>query len=158
MSSAAGAHVIPMYRNRRTTMNLPPTTIATAFRALAIALTVIVFAAGSFPAAGHAFPGIMHWIAHLAAYALIACAYALGWHKQPALLVAGFVAALGALHECTEIFTHAHALEIADIVVNSIGAAIGVAPARALSRIRTLRRCVWRTCVPRPSLGRWLLT
>ena len=29
----------------------------------------------------------------------------LGWQKQPALLVAGFVAALGAIHEYSEIFT-----------------------------------------------------
>ena len=58
---------------------------------------------------------------------MIAFAYGLGWQKQPALLVAGFVAALGAIHEYSEIFTHEHALEIADILVNSIGAAIGVA-------------------------------
>jgi arginine exporter protein ArgO len=43
-----------------------------------------------------------------------------------------FVAALGAIHEYSEIFTHHHALEIADIVVNAISAAIGVALARIL--------------------------
>jgi hypothetical protein len=86
-------------------MNLPHSTIATGSRALAIALTVFLFVAGSFPAAGQAFPGDTHWVAHLAAYALIAFAYGLGWQKQPALLVAGFVAALGAIHEYSEIFT-----------------------------------------------------
>jgi len=86
----------------------------------------------SFPAAGQAFPGVTHWIAHLAAYAVIAFAYALGWQKQPAILVAVFVAALGAIHEYSEIFTHDHALEIADILVNCIGAGIGVALEQAL--------------------------
>lgn len=116
----------------RTTNHDMPSTIVTSSRALAIALTVFLFVAGSIPAAGQAFPGVMHWIAHLAAYALIALAYALGWQKQPALLVAGFVAALGAIHEYSEIFTHGHALEIADILVNAIGAGLGVALARAI--------------------------
>lgn len=114
---------------RTTTM---PSTIATTSRALAIALTVLLFVAGSFPVAGLAFPGAAHWIAHLAAYAVIAVTYALGWQKQPALLVVGFVAALGTIQECSEIFTHHHALEFADILVDSIGAGIGVAIERAI--------------------------
>ena len=109
-----------------------PSTIATTSRALAIALTVLLFVAGSFPAAGLAFPGLTHWVAHLAAYAAIAFAYALGWQKQPALLVLGFVAALGTIQECSEIFTHHHALEIADILVDTFGAGIGVALKRAI--------------------------
>ena len=113
-------------------MNLPQSTMATSSRALAIALTVFLFVAGSFPAAGQGFPGVTHWIAHLASYAVIAFAYGLGWQKQPAILVAGFVAALGAIHEYSEIVTHDHALEIADVLVNSIGAAIGVELERAL--------------------------
>ena len=109
-----------------------PSTIATTSRALAIALTVLLFVAGSFPVAGQAFPGVTHWVAHFAAYAMIAFAYALGWQKQPALLVLGFVAALGAIQECSEIFTHHHALEIADILVDVFGAGIGVALKRAI--------------------------
>jgi VanZ family protein len=112
---------------------LPPHfAIAAGYRTLAIALTVFLFVVGSFPAAGQAFPGVTHWIAHLAAYAVIAFAYGLGWQKQPAILVASFVAALGGIHEYSEIFTHNHELEIADILVNSIGASIGVALERAL--------------------------
>ena len=107
-------------------------TIATTSRALAIALTAFLFVAGSFPAAGLAFPGVAHWIAHFAAYAAIAFAYALGWQKQPAMLIAVFVAAIGAIHETSEIFTHHHALEFADILVNSIGAAIGATLMRAI--------------------------
>jgi len=51
-------------------MNLPQSVIAAGSRALAIAPTVFLFVAGSFPAAGQAFPGVTHWIAHLAAYAV----------------------------------------------------------------------------------------
>ncbi len=53
--------------------------------------------------------------------------------KQQAILVAGFVAALGAIHEYSEIFTHGHALEIADILVNSVGVSNGVALERTLA-------------------------
>jgi len=111
---------------------LPNSAIATGCRALAIALTVFPFVAGSFPSAGQAFPGVAHWIAHLPAYALIAFAYGLGWQRKPALLVAGFVTVLGAIQECSEIFAHHQALEVADILVDSIGAAIGVTLAHAL--------------------------
>ena len=110
---------------------LPHFAVAAGYRALAIALTAFLFVAGSFPLAGQAFPGVTHWIAQLAAYAVMAFACSLGWQKQAAILVIGFVAALGAIHEYSEIFTHDHALEIADIVVNSIGAGIGVALERA---------------------------
>jgi hypothetical protein len=47
-------------------------------RAAAVLLTLGLFTIGSIPAAGLAFPGLMHWIAHLAAYALLAFAYGLG--------------------------------------------------------------------------------
>ncbi len=56
-------------------MTLQASTIATTSRALAIALTVFLFVAGSFAAAGQAFPGVTHWIAHLAAFAVIAFAH-----------------------------------------------------------------------------------
>jgi len=109
-----------------------PSTITSTSRALAIALTVLLFVAASPPAAGQAFPGVMHWIAHLTAYAAIGFAYGVGWRKQPAIFVIGLVAALGLIQECSEIFTHHHALEIADILVDSFGAVIGVALKRAI--------------------------
>ena len=114
-------------------MPLPHATIVALSRALAIALTVLLFVAGSPPAAGQAFPGVTHWIAHLAAYAAIGFAYGLGWHKQPAILVLGLVASLGLIQEISEIFTHHHALEIADILVDSVGTAIGLILERALA-------------------------
>jgi len=112
---------------------LPPdSAIAASCRALTIALAVFLFVASSFPAAGLAFPGITHRVAHLTAYAVIGFAYGLGWQRQPSLPIFGFVAALSAIQECSEIFTHHHALDVADVLVDSIGAAIGGALTRPL--------------------------
>ena len=95
-------------------------------RAAAVLFTVALFTLGSFPAAGHAFPGALHWVAHLAAYALIAFAYGLGWPQKSAILIAALVATIGLIHESAEIITHSHAFETADAIVNAIGAVIGV--------------------------------
>jgi len=116
-------------------MTLPHSTVVALSRALAIALTVSLFVAGSPPAAGQAFPGVTHWIAHLAAYAAIGFAYGLGWHKQPAIRILALAAALGIIQEYSEIFTHHHALEIADILVDAVGAAIGLIFERALAPV-----------------------
>ena len=103
-------------------------------RAAAILLTLGLFTIGSIPNIGHAFPGILHWIAHIAAYALIAYAFGLGWPQWPALLIVASVAAIGAIHEVTEIITHSHALEAEDAIVNTIGVVIGVAIQRITQR------------------------
>jgi VanZ family protein len=100
-------------------------------RAAATLLTLGLFTVGSLPAAGQAFPGARHWVAHLAAYALIAFAFGLGWPLRPTAHVVVLVAAIGAIHEITEILTHSHAIETADVIVNGIGVLIGVAIQRA---------------------------
>ena len=101
---------------------------------MAVLLTLGLFTLGSLPTAGHAFPGAMHWVAHLAAYALIAFAFGLGWPQRPALHIAAMVAAIGAIHEATEIITHSHAFETEDVMVNAIGVLIGVLIQRATIR------------------------
>jgi VanZ family protein len=101
-------------------------------RAAAMLLTLGLFAVGSFPAAGQAFPGAWHLVAHLAAYALIAFTFGLGWPQRPPAHLVVFVAAIGAIHEITEVLTHSHAFETNDVVVNAIGALIGVAIQRAI--------------------------
>ena len=103
-------------------------------RAAALLLTLGLFTIGSIPAAGLVFHGVWHWIAHLAAYALLAVAYGLGWPQRPAMHIALVVAAIGAIHELTEIVTHHHAFEARDVIVNAIGALIGVAIQRAMQR------------------------
>jgi hypothetical protein len=101
-------------------------------RAAAMLLTLGLFAVGSFPAAGQAFPGAWHLVAHLAAYALIAFTFGLGWPQRPAAHLVVLVAAISAIHEITEVVTHSHAFETNDVVINAIGALIGVAIQRAI--------------------------
>lgn len=103
-------------------------------RAIAVLLTLGLFTVGSMPAAGHAFPGAIHWVAHIAAYALIAFAFCLGWQQHPALHIAALIAIIGAIHEATEIITHSHGFEIEDAIVNAIGALVGVIIQRAITR------------------------
>ena len=44
------------------------------------------------------------------------------------------MAAIGVIHERSEIFTHSHDFETEDAIVNAIGALIGVAIQRAMLR------------------------
>jgi VanZ family protein len=101
-------------------------------RVAAMLLTLSLFAVGSFPAAGQAFPGAWHLVAHLAAYALIALTFGVGWPQRPAAHLVVLVAAIGAIHETSEVLTHSHAFETNDVVINAIGALIGVAIQRAI--------------------------
>lgn len=117
-----------------------PTVISLA-RAAAVLFTAILFTLGSLPATGLAFPGVLHWVAHLAAYALIAFAYGLGWPRQSAILIAALVATIGLIHEFTEIISHSHVFETKDAIVNAIGAMLGVTIQRtaqlAISKMNT---------------------
>ena len=104
-------------------------------RAAAVLLTLGLFTLGSIPTAGHTFPGAMHWVAHLATYALIAFAFCLGWQHRLALHIAALVAVIGVIHEVTEIITHSHGFEIKDVMVNAIGALIGVAIGKKFQKL-----------------------
>ncbi len=105
-------------------------------RTAAALLTLGLFTVGSIPATGLAFPGVLHWVAHLGAFALMGFAFGLGWPSRPAALMAALVAAIGAIHEVSEIVTHSHAFEADDVIVNAIGALVGVAMQRAVQQVR----------------------
>jgi VanZ family protein len=98
----------------------------TLFRATTLLLIVCLFTIGSIPAVGKDFPGSMHWLIHLAVYALIAINLGLGWQNMRATHVAAVVITIGVIHEMTEIITHGHAFEFKDAIVNGFGALIGV--------------------------------
>jgi hypothetical protein len=95
-------------------------------RISAILFTLTLFTVGSIPAAGLAFPGVMHYVAHTVAYALIAIAYGMGWPQRSFAQVAAFVAVIGLVHEITEIVTHHHNFETEDVMVNALAALGGV--------------------------------
>jgi VanZ family protein len=94
-------------------------------RVTAVVLVLLLFTVGSLPETGSAFPGAMHWIAHLGMYALLAFVIGLGWRHWPAYGVVVLVALIGVAHEASEIITHHHALEIWDVGVNALGALAG---------------------------------
>jgi VanZ family protein len=96
------------------------------FRFATFLLVFCLFTIGSIPATGQAFPGLMHYAAHLMAYAVIAFSFGFGWPKINSVLVAIIVAAIGCFHEFTEIVTHHHSFEANDVVINALGATIGV--------------------------------
>jgi glycopeptide antibiotics resistance protein len=98
----------------------------TLFRAVTILFILCLFVVGSFPAAGHAFPGAKHQFAHLTAYALISFCLGKGWQKLHAVQIVLIVASIGFIHELTEIVTHSHAFETNDAIINALGAVIGV--------------------------------
>jgi len=97
------------------------------FRIASIALVIALFTVGSLPATGHAFPGNLHWGVHLSTYAVISFCMGMGWQKLPAAFTTVIVAAIGIVHEVTEIVTHSHNFEFYDAVINTLGALIGMA-------------------------------
>jgi glycopeptide antibiotics resistance protein len=50
----------------------------------------------------------------------------MGLQKMPVAFTAVSVAAIGIIHEVTEIITHSHNFEFYDAVVNTLGAVIGM--------------------------------
>ncbi len=97
------------------------------YRTVAILLIIALFTLGSFPATGKAFPGAMHWVVHLSYYTLMVFSLGLGWQKMRAMHIAAMVAAIGVVHELTEIITHSHSFEMQDAIVNTIGSLTGAA-------------------------------
>ena len=100
----------------------------TTYYRLATTLIILgLFSIGSRHAAGQLFPGTMHEVAHLSAFALISISCGLGWQKMQATYIVLIVASIGFVHELTEIITHNHPFETQDAVIDAIGALIGVA-------------------------------
>lgn len=97
------------------------------YRSIIALLIFLLFAIGDLPAASKVFPGILHWAAHFAVFALIAFTCGMGWRKTPAAHIALVVAGIGILHEVSEIVFHSHGFEFMDAAVNVAGALTGVA-------------------------------
>ena len=108
----------------------------TIFRAATVLLILCLFFLGSIPAVGKAFPGSMHLVIHLAAYALIAFSFCLGWQNMQVMHIAAIVTTIGVIHEMSEVITHSHLFEFKDAIVNGFGALIGVAISKGLQKFR----------------------
>ena len=108
----------------------------TFFRLLTILLVISLFTIGSLPATGHAFQGNLHWAVHLSIYALITFSFSMGWQKVPTVYMALLVSVIGLIHELTEIITHSHGFEYKDVLINALGALIGMTIAVLVKRSR----------------------
>ena len=97
----------------------------------AIALTIVLIWASLSPKASEAFAVGPHWLPHLASFAALAFAWTLAVPRTPTLLVALAVVAFGFAHEAIEIVGHAHGYELADAIVDGIGAVCGALIAHA---------------------------
>jgi len=95
------------------------------FLAGAVALTAILLWASVSREASELAAVGPHWLPHLVSFAALAFAWALGVPRAPTLLVALAVIAFGFAHEAIEILGHAHGYELADAIVDGIGAACG---------------------------------
>jgi VanZ family protein len=95
----------------------------------AVALTVSILAASLIPTAGEVAYGDWHWIAHFGAYAALAWLWRRALPRASALRVAAAVIAFGFAQEAIEIAGHAHAFELADALVDAVGAVVGIAAA-----------------------------
>jgi VanZ family protein len=100
--------------------------------AVGIAMAVAFFTAASLPAAGKIFTKSWHYAAHFAAFVVFAAAWALGLPRVPVVAVIACVVLFGFLHEWYEVLGHAHGFELADAIIDGIGAVVGAITARAL--------------------------
>ena len=78
-----------------------------------------------------------HYLAHFAAFAVLAFAWRRGLRGVPAWLVLLAVVAFGFAQEAIEVAGHAHPFELADALVDAAGALVGVVIARTTQRTRT---------------------
>ena len=108
----------------------------TIFRPATVLLILCLFTVGSIPAVGKAFPGNMHLVTHLVAYALIAISFGLGWQSMQAMHLVAIVTTIGVIHEMSEIITHSHPFEFKDAIVNGFGAFLGASILYGLQKLR----------------------
>jgi hypothetical protein len=95
--------------------------------AIGMTIALLVAAVVPIPSTGVGSEGaILHWLAHLVAFAILAFTWRCGLPRVSALAVALAVVAFGFAHEAIEIFGHSHAYEWADAVVDGIGSISGV--------------------------------
>ncbi|MCC6609124.1 MAG: hypothetical protein IT515_05540 [Burkholderiales bacterium] len=103
----------------------------------AAVMTLALLWASVVPGAGVVFAyGGMHYVAHFAAFTVLAFAWRYALPKAPAWAVLAAVVAFGFAHEAIEIAGHAHGFELADALVDAAGALAGVALA-GLARARS---------------------
>ena len=97
----------------------------------ALAMTALLMWAGAEPAAGAAFEGWLHWVAHPAAFAVLTWAWQAALPRaSPWMTVLG-VALFAVGHEAYEVRAHVHAFEGIDVLLDLLGAGLAwIVPVR----------------------------
>jgi hypothetical protein len=108
------------------------------FLASAIVLTFALTLAAMTPLPPRAMGGVPHLAVHVAAYMVVAFAWARGLPAIPALALILGGAVLGCAHEAMEIFGHRHPFEWLDAFVDAFGVVAGVLLVRLPRRKRGL--------------------
>jgi VanZ family protein len=106
----------------------------------AIALTIALLWASFLPTVGQTFGGDHHLSAHLISFAILALAWTWALTRAHTSIVALFVIGFGFLQEGIEIFGHGHPFEINDVVIDALGAIIGVMLAYVSKRIVSIKQ------------------
>jgi len=92
----------------------------------ALMMSIAIFFVAGRPAVGEVLNGSgLHWIAHIATYAVLAACYGKGLPRAPALLIGGLVVAIGGLHELYEVIRYGIDFEFHDVFYDGVGAFIG---------------------------------
>ena len=66
-----------------------------------------------------------HYPAHFGAFAALAIVWTFALPRASALAIIGAIAVFGFFHEACEIVGHAHSFEVADVLIDGVGAAMG---------------------------------
>ena len=106
------------------------------FNVLGTTMAVGLFWTAGQPGIAETFRGAWHYGAHFGTFALFGAMWRLGLPRIAPPAIAAGVVTFGFFHEAYEIAGHAHAFELADAVVDGLGAGFGIlcfGPRRASS-------------------------
>ena len=107
----------------------------------AFAMTIVVVLAGALPSAAQALSNQWHWPVHLAAFTVLAAAWACSLPRIPSLIVTLTIMVFAFVHEAIEIVGHSHGYEMGDVTVDAAGVIAGVWFARVLMNWRRPTPC-----------------
>lgn len=130
--------MVPAIKEREKPM---PKIESNVYLIFAVAASVaIFFVAGQPPISGVLNGTGLHWIAHIATYAILAACYAKGLPRIPVLLIVALTAVIGGLHELYEVGKYDIDFEFHDLFYDTLGALIGAALVRHLAVPRVARQ------------------
>ncbi len=102
----------------------------------ALALSIgIFFVAGQRPVSEMLNGTGLHWIAHIMTYGILAAGYAKGLPRAPVILIGCLTAAIGGLHELSEVAKYGIHLEYRDLFYDTASALAGAFLARYVSAV-----------------------